>query len=698
MESSLFEQVRGRAAPNGRVLAVADSDDILADRFGDGLQPVSHEAPPRSGDVVLLPWTPATGPAESAQDDVLGEARLHAEEGAVVVLALGAPIGRVRLAQLVERLETAGLRHVDVIVPEDRPANLVLVATADAGQASAVSWTDALAGPAFASAEEIVERMRVQAGRAGSLPEDRAGIRQRHAQLTAQVRELEGELRRTQRRLAEVETSTKMRLGTALVDSVRDPGQRKRLPRELAGMWRNREREDRAAAVPEQARARVHSNGQAVMYRHEDAAPRLRTRPVVAAVVCDETAERLAAGASVVRLLPQHGEDILARYNPDLLFVETGAARLDSPWRFLADPAASDREVRLATLARAAQAYATPVVLWRNTGPHHTTFLRALAEYCDIVVDGSESGLEQPWSVGADLAFARPSLDRPIRSGIVLLGDVDPVHGAARAAALGLATSAAGEDLVRYSDPVSPFPGTGPALFRLDQAEALSRHAIGLANPFGARPGSAGAHPRTLDMLAAGLRVVSGPDDSLARILGEAGSAVVFDTDPVAAVERARQAGPVNPVEHRAVLRALYRQGTTTPALVGLLDMVDARQHVDVTRSVALSAGDEGVAAIVAAAAQTWRPEQIVLPTRCSDEALAKAAETDIPTIVSDHPARATSATWIAEQLQGDNDLLDLLILAEITGSDAVGLDNGAELRRRTTPSVSPRVRWEARA
>ena len=720
MSARVVDFLGARVPEGGRVLIVDQGPlDLVAVLQDLGAQHVVDSLPGQSDLLVtwigdLPPDDHEDGPPSRSWVDLLEGAAHRLAPGAPIVVMLGWSLVEVPLADLAAALALAGLAPVDVLTLRLQQAPVALVARRSEGEVAVSEWTATLGVLAAPALAEALSRTRAQM--AGSLDDEdgaegRSGARQTQALLRSRIKELEGLLARAERRQIELESSTKMRLGTALVDAAREPRRRRTLPRELASIWKGRDKS--VGVAPSRGRQQVY-NPPSDPLHHKDTSPRPRTRPVIAAVVADDSAQRLASAASIIRVMPHDDDDLLQRLMPEILLIESGAAQGSSPWRFLGDPAASDREVRLLALARSARESAIPVVLWRNTGPEHTTFLTEFAAECDLVVDGPESAGELPWSLGVDLAVARPAFEQGERSGIVFLGHADPSSGITRAQAATAAVAWSPQQTTVYADLqddnvqhwLPPGVAARPIPARVGRTVVLAQHAVGIANPFGARVGAVGAPPETLEMLAAGLRVVTGPDDSLSSLLGPANDAmIVAEVDPAAAVEEALNRGPLSAEEHRSVLRQIFLNGAAGAALGRLVDLLGSVEHPGSARLVSVLAGPDPAQTLRAVLQQTWLPAEVLLPAVAEvppglvEE--ARASGVAVETLPDEHggagaASLAASSEWIVRDLErgGTNAVLDMLLALEVTGADGVGLDGGARISARTAPPVAPAVLW----
>ncbi|RKS71472.1 hypothetical protein CLV35_3270 [Motilibacter peucedani] len=195
------------------------------------------------------------------------------------------------------------------------------------------------------------------------------------AELARRLRETEAELARTAARLRRLESSTAVQVAQVLIAGAKDPRRAPlTVPRELVGLGRRwRARGARRTATPldppppppvpaaagDQLGARLLEGYARV------AVP--RTRPVVAGILAQESADLLRPAVHLTRLRPDDAEAVLGAVAPEVLLVDAGAAVL-GPWAHLGTFAAPERDRTLLALLRAASAGGATTVLWASTG------------------------------------------------------------------------------------------------------------------------------------------------------------------------------------------------------------------------------------------------------------------------------------------------------------------------------------------
>ncbi len=508
---------------------------------------------------------------------------------------------------------------------------------------------------------------------------------------------LRAELARAQRRIAQLEASTSMRLGQALISSARNPRSSVRLPRQMLAMWRGRRAGGarRAARSVEPGEA---PTSQAALLAGMDFLPAGTGGPVVAGVLRDATAADLSSTGQVVPLLPHSALEVLDRVQPDLILVESAAAVAPSAWAHLGDPAAADRLRALQRVRLWARSADVPVVLWRCSPPHLSVFLAGFAADADLVVAGPEASGSPAWDCGLPLAGNVAWGGQ--RTGVVMLGGNDPAAGAVRHAALDAVARELGDELTVLADPDGPGATGSGGLHRRARSTRLLGFATGLANPFGAPGGGHGAHRQTLALLAAGLRVLTGPDPDLE---GMPGVHVLADARGAAgAVADLRSAAALSPVEHAAVLRRLHLDHAPSHALAGLAALVAGSAPPPRRALAAAVVTDDLAGAATAIIGQALPPSEVVVRRGAwREEAHRRLTDAGIPVVVVPDGVEPASASVAPAAVVGDlrdpRVLLDLEVAALATNADVVGLHRAPGTLRissGTSPGTPP-IRWD---
>ncbi|MGH3389200.1 MAG: hypothetical protein ACRDOO_10020, partial [Actinomadura sp.] len=184
------------------------------------------------------------------------------------------------------------------------------------------------------------------------------------------LRDRDTRLREAQARLAALESSTALRVGQRLAAAARRPRRHLiRLPGELYRLAKGRAPAPAPPAVSDAAptgwpllRTDVGQDERLLF----GASVRPADRLVIAGALTAETSAAFGAVAHVVPLAPHDAGVVVDQVDPDLVIFEAAACAAGHPWAFLGDPAATDKERSLTTVADAARTRGRPVVLWRN--------------------------------------------------------------------------------------------------------------------------------------------------------------------------------------------------------------------------------------------------------------------------------------------------------------------------------------------
>lgn len=641
--------------------------------------------------------------------------------GGSVLVMLGWPAADLRADELAQALAGVGLDPEQVVgTPYARVPMAVLARrTRSVGAADSIDDEAVLAfEQAFAqvAAERLAEEVTELKARLTARGDDAdplvrvAELTRERAELAASLRQAQGQLRSAERKVTSLEASTSMRVGRALIGAAKNPRAGMKLPREAYRMWRMRGGRAGVAKARGSASSAQDPSGagevrRLVAWRGSSLEP--RDRLSLAGVLRPATAATLGRHAFVSTTTPDDAAAVIERTDPDLVLIETaagGSVAGGSPWAYLGDPAATERERRLLRLAEAAQAAGRPVVLWRNTPVHLTAALDDFAARCDLVVDSApaRSG-GTPWSIGISLAEAVDlGVRADQRSAVLYAGGYDPRETAPRRAQLVEALRAAGENLVirprRGGAGVEGLPDdlqrfVGRELRDDEYLAACRDAAVVLACPFVVARSTLGLRDDDLLALAAGARLVSGANHDLAALSGlDHVVTVIEGLSPTSAVHSAMAAGPIAGADLTATLRTLFLQHAVPARLRELVDLVGVRADVDVDRRIAVVAVPgspiDASALVEAIASQVHRPsEVVVLRTHLpSDRALDELTAMGVRTVMRGDDAGlhemawSVDAHWLAmwdpaqTSVWNPTHLLDLAIGAEAAKADAVGI------------------------
>lgn len=687
------------AVVGGGAARTATASLLDGDRFpvrdDDGTSPVPADA------LLVLDARP---------DDDLAPAlaRVAAERGQVLVLLRGVPHD-VAASTAPAALSAAGFEPVLVTATAypDAPVAVVARRGAAPAEAAAATFAEGLAAaledwrdPAVTTLhprEEVAERP--------GLVTTEQLVRERAATAEALARTTR-DLGRAEAAIEQMESSAAMRVGSLLVGAAKNPRSAVRVPRQAYRMWRMRggRKAARRAVVSEEggvpqdelARVWVTEGGPERFAAHRGAAVGRHDRLVVLGALRDDAANALAAHAHVTVATPDDAVPLVARAVPDLVLVQTSVGSPGSPWAYLGDPAAGERERRLLALVDTAHAAGAPVVLWRDSPVFRTAALDDFARRCDLVVDsapGRRGGAV--WSPGVSLPAAVDLRGPRPRRGVLHAGGLDRRESLRRRELLVRALRSAGDDLVLR--PRSDGPGldglpddlrprVGDPLDARGYAAACREAAVVLAAPFAVPEAVLGLRDEHLVALAAGARLVTGPSSDLTALADDLGPAVrVAREDDVDDVVRAALAdGPLTPDEHRRVLRALAVQHSVPARLAALLGLLGSAAPVGDARDVAVLVGpghDDLAPLVDALRRQRLRPVEVVLPAAGTDDRVRGALGT-LGAVVRTAPvASAAAATadspWLAPwsgRPWDDDHLLDLVVGAEAGRADAAAL------------------------
>jgi hypothetical protein len=524
--------------------------------------------------------------------------------------------------------------------------------------------------------------------------------------LEYRLRDAERQLERAHARVRMLESSTSLKLGRTLIDAAHNPARASvDLPRQLARMWRQRQR------VRSQPGATARREGQpgsmlarmAGQTGAESAVARallggaVRQHPGLAVLGVLSAGSRAALGPdSTLSLVVPHAAARAAEgSSADFLLVETAALLPGELWSGAGRPGEVARTRQLLRLVDTAQNAGLPVVLWRNHGHVALPGIRDLATRADLVV--GDDGVGLPWNRGVQLALAKPSYTGH-RAGIVCLDAFDVRRPAAEQAdLLAAVTALAGEGARVYrgagGDLVPRLLLDGGALAAqyagdvdLEAALALYRRASVVVGG-----GDQVAPLQVLEQLACATRVVwlgTGLSEDLRGVVTTVDSPdAVLD-----AVRAATAAGPVDPEGIRGVRRVLFPRYTTQDRLGELAQLLGLRQGSPrgVSLLARLDSRDRVPLLINAVLNQRLRPDELVVAApglRPGDSDLDEVRAIGIDVVEVPEASRWKDLALLARQpwvaplrLAGDApgwlpDALTDVLAAQASSSAAVVVD-----------------------
>jgi hypothetical protein len=514
------------------------------------------------------------------------------------------------------------------------------------------------------------------------------------------VRRLEAELRSAQKKINMLESSTSMRVGKALVQAANRPKESAlRLPRQLLEMWRFRGQRRSAPSTSTAAGAGVTlrrpdrkflSHGLVELDR--------RTELSIVGILRTETIETLTGYCSLAVTVPHDALTVFECVQPDLLLIEAATAEPGSPWAYFDDPSAADRGRRLHEMAVEAQDRGIPVVLWQNAAPHLAAAIRNVVDSADLVLSGPGGHRSaMSWHAGVNLAQHVPAgLADSERSGFVYLGD-SPSGSLFHDRDLL-------EEVLRVAAPSGLPPNgeraawTGTTHRHWERRRTANQSAIvGIACPFSVPPYVNGLYPQILEQLAAGLRIVSGPNQDLLDTFGDSAISVVDKNAVEAQIEKVLAEGQTSPMERWRTLRVLLEKYSTPMQLdrlarrLGLRTMPSARRAVTVIVDVTAETAPRMLESIMA---QNLRPAEVVANLQ-SEEFVLDRIGTELEsagiavTVVPGQRGpgeliRYAKSPWMTFWDGGPwsaDRLLDLVLAAECSEADAVGFADAGFLQ-----------------
>jgi hypothetical protein len=521
------------------------------------------------------------------------------------------------------------------------------------------------------------EAREAAATTAAENPAELEVARVENERLAQALKEANQRLVTTQQRLAALERSVAMEIGRTVVGAARHPWPDVvRLPRDLYRLSRGRRgkwgrRADIAAQRQENEAAGTGLTGRLLSawtspgIGWEPSAP---DRLVVAGVLSPRTCATLAPDASVQPLVPHDAVPVLEGAGADIVIIDAAAALPGGPWSYLGDPAAADRDRRLAHLITAARAWGIPVVFFRSLPRHRAPGLEVFARRCDAVFEGD---------LGVQLARFNPvDLDPARPCEAVYAGRRDPREPPGQRRLLDEVLPG-----VRVADGWSESGWRAePRLYR--------RHGLFVTtSPQQAR-----------EQVACGARVV-GPLGAAEPV---AGAAYARDAAEAAAgIAAARQLGARNPGEVRELLREISTTHATAPRLAEITRMTGAAADPLSSRRAAVLAAlgrdlaeDTAARLASALARQRHRPAEVVLfsqapsgPDDAALDAMRELKDMGISVRAAREPglagaARAARSPWVLPWEAGtdypDTYILDLMCGQECSRADAVGEADGA--------------------
>lgn len=539
---------------------------------------------------------------------------------------------------------------------------------------------------------------------------------------------LRSEVNLRARRLQQIEQSTSLLVGRALVDTARRPGRGAlTLPKRLRQLWLDRGDASttpspllsprKTSPPPVEEAADVLGDSRYLRYVTMRSVPNRRIS--IGVIARRDTVFALSSAAEVTELLPHDGRAVIGSLQPDLIIVESAAGRPGHAWASLGRPEAVEINRRLIEIAEAAELRGIPLVIVR-VASGEAPALEALVPGAALRLTGAGwPDAPLSWTAGVNLRQFNPLGPRPDhRSSPALLLDGRPLHAAdqpwvvdalERADTLGL-------EVYTDADDVRPRQGGGRVvpLGSLDRAAVFRRHPAFLASPRGQLADN-GPALRTLEQLASGARVIapSKPDSRLGRYVQVPGQ------DRLGAeLSAAVEAGPVAVTESLPLLREIFTDlsaGATVHQLVERLGLSD--RHPD-PRSVAVLAtvdgNDELHALVDDVLAQRSKPTELWVRATAQvglDRALGELRESGL--LIEVLPHEATELDGFRRQLRrartpwigiwhpgapwGEDGLADLLLAAELSGAPMVARGGSWE-RIQDAPARNSLIRREVLA
>jgi hypothetical protein len=529
----------------------------------------------------------------------------------------------------------------------------------------------------------------------------------------AEIRHLRQMIEEADGRLAAVQESRSFRIGRAVVDVARQRHRLlRRLPDGLRAWRRGRPHPADRSAAGQARTAALGAWHQAARFDPErlqlaysDGSRGPRTRPVVAALVRDETAATLGPYATIHRLFPNTAAMTLERVDPDLVLVESGAFAAAGAWAYTAGANALDRDRTLLEILALAHELGRPSVLWKTAAVPQPIGLGPIEGRFDLVTTEPRSGSDpRGWTPGVPLSeFNAFGLDPGRSKAPLYLGDWDPRASRADQDLLRkVLTAGARHGLEILVDARSvagseAFPDDLRGSIRgvVEPASAAERyrsHRVVLANPAGRPDGLR----RALAALACGARIVAPANPDFESAAGSAATIIGPADDADSAIEEAVGRDALGEPALRLIGRRLFQGYATPVALADLTERLGLRLDPLGQRSISIllraTTHDRLRSSLDAIATQVQAPREIVAvapPDSSKAEAQRELARSGILVRLVDPAldprtwrdlASAASQPWLIAWPEGPvepNLLLDLASAAESSGADAVGQISG---------------------
>ncbi len=455
-----------------------------------------------------------------------------------------------------------------------------------------------------------------------------------NAKLRAEVRQALARAQRSEADAARVRASTKFQVGDLLVKAARHPRRALLLPRDLLRLYRLR-RHRRSQPVAEENAlplARMRRSD----YTDEIAArlllPRVAQRldrPLSIAGALDPLRAAVwAPSAAVTSVLPHDASTLTSEVDPDVVVIDALSTGPLGTWSHLGNPAATDRAMAAESLLDAAKSHGRPVVLIRCEASD--AGLDAIADRCDLVLDGPGAPRRNAWQPGIDLGIVahcapwllRDDGDAPEPTAIL----AGPIHAQLPEDQADIVvreawTDAAGDRGVRLSTMAESLPAPAGFLTALGEAGVVA-----LTGP--SSPHRVGASLTALAALACGLPLVSPPDNDIESLLDSAGVAdsQAWATYPAGnaagardALIRAWERGPIDRSDLWRIWRALFSTATPPATWTQVMIQLGLSTRPQSVRDVAVHLPDhiiggvEPVTIVDALEPQHLRPVEILV-------------------------------------------------------------------------------------
>lgn len=677
---------------DGRLLVVAGGPDAPeVDLRAEGWSVVAEaEVPPDTRPVLVV----TVGPRGSIADalDTIERVPLSAclllstevvndvtVERAAIRLAghLGATIERI------EDLDDPPVTGGVLLVVDDEAADDPRVTIRQARERFAELSTSAASVGSGRSLDAL--RRRLQASERA-----RSHLAARAAGLELDLRSATRELALEQRRRDQLERSTSYRLGSAIVQGLRDPRQMPRRSRELVDRWRRRD-QGRTTAVP---RTGGSDTGP------PDAAPRApivttvpavaapARRNAIAAIVTDGVAEALVDDVLLTRLLPHDAVDLIVATSPKVVLIESEACLTGEAWAGAGSGAVPTRDRDLVAVLDAAERAGAATVLWWSGRRSAAPGLQPIAARCTLEVAADEAGFD--WTIGVPVHRVHDAVRRHRLRQAHALREADPGShpSPSRSPRLALgvwrgplrppaALAAVVDDLIGALDP-SSWHGTGRwspwplADAWVVPADGPDRWQLAAAAVAGALPVVPGGGP--LPTWATDLGAVAA-DTVDPAMFTEGGDRTAFD--------RRR---PGWPAQRTAALH-----GGIVAALRGLGDLLGIEVVPASSRSVALHLGAAGqgddLHLDTVLAQRDLPPGSVVVAhDGLSDRAVATCEALGLR--VARHEPADTRFALRLEPGHGADHVASLVAGWELTRADVVGLGDVTSLTAGTVADL----------